>query len=130
MLARGSIAIARVLQLLRQRIPLKLEGMRRAVVHPLNGALPVLGVDLLAVQLDGLHHAPCVGDDSDGVGFTALQQQFISSLSCLFSLVMLYQNGIFDMVTCKGAFLRNNCAVAKALIQSQRNIGVAFWSFP
>ena len=55
-----AIAVACVFQLLRQRIPLELEGMRRAVVHPLNGALPVLEVvDGVAVQRDGLH-APCV----------------------------------------------------------------------
>jgi len=78
-LALGSVAVARVLQLLRQRISLELEGMRRAVVHPLNCALPVLGVvdGFGAVQRDGLHHAPCVGDDSDGVGNTAFQQHFI-----------------------------------------------------
>ena len=71
MLALGLIGIACVFQLLRQIFPLELEGMRRAVVHPLNGALPVLEVvDGVAVQRDGLH-APCVGDDRDGVGSTA-----------------------------------------------------------
>ena len=66
MLALGSIGIARVLQLLRQRLPLEGEGMRLAVVHPLNGALPVLEVvDGLAVQLD-IDNAPCVADDLDG----------------------------------------------------------------
>ena len=65
MLARGSIGIARIYQFTRQRIPLELEGMRRTVVHPLNGALPVLGVvDLFAIQRDGLH-APCVGDEGN-----------------------------------------------------------------
>ena len=55
-----AIAVACVFQLLRQRIPLELEGMRRAVVHPLNGALPVLEVvDGVAVQRNGLH-SPCV----------------------------------------------------------------------
>ena len=53
-------AIALIYQFTRQRIPLELEGMRRAVVHPLNGALPVLEVvDGVAVQRNGLH-APCV----------------------------------------------------------------------
>ena len=60
----GSIGIACVFQLLRQRIPLELDGMRRGVGQILNGAIPVLEViDGVAVQLDGLH-APCVGDDN------------------------------------------------------------------
>ena len=60
MLALCAIAIALIYQFTRQRIPLELEGMRRAVVHPLNGALPVLEVvDGVAVQRNGLH-APCV----------------------------------------------------------------------
>ena len=63
----GSIGIACVFQLLRQRIPLELEGMRLVVGQILNGALPVLEVvDGVAVQRDGLH-APCVGDDRDGI---------------------------------------------------------------
>ena len=61
----GSIAIACVFQLLPQRIPLELEGMRLVVGQILNGALPVLGVvDGVAVQRDGLH-APCVGDEGN-----------------------------------------------------------------
>ena len=116
----GSIGIACVFQLLRQRIPLELEGMRRAVVHPLNGAIPVLEVvDGVAVQRNGLH-APCVGDDSDRVGSSALQPHFIIIITCLF------QNSSVSIGTGKGAVRRNNCAVAKALVQSQRNIGVAF----
>ena len=52
--------------------------MRRAVVHPLNGALPVLEVvDGLAVQLDRLHHAPCVADDLDGGLRVELQIEII-----------------------------------------------------
>ena len=62
-IAPGIVAIACACQFGRQRIPLEFDGMRRAVVHPLNGALPVLEVvDGVAVQCDGLH-APCVGDD-------------------------------------------------------------------
>ena len=69
MLALGSIAIACVFQLLRQRIPLELDGMRLVVVQLLKAAILVLGVvDLGAVQRDGLH-APCVGDDGNGVRF-------------------------------------------------------------
>ena len=66
MIASGIVAIARIYQFTRQRIPLEFDGMRRAVVHLLNCALPVLEVvDGVAVQRDGLH-APCVGDDLDG----------------------------------------------------------------
>ena len=73
-----AIAVVCVFQLLRQILPREFDGMRRAVVHLLNCALPVLGVvDLGTVQRDGLH-APCVGDDSDGVGSSALQQHFIT----------------------------------------------------
>ena len=55
-----AIAVACVFQLLRQRIPLELEGMRLVVVQILKGALPVLEVvDGVAVQRNGLH-APCV----------------------------------------------------------------------
>ena len=116
-----AIAVACVFQLLRQILPREFEGMRRAVVHLLNCALPVLGVvdGLRAVQRDGLH-APCVGDDSDGVGSSALQPHVIIIITCLF------QNTSFCIGTGKGAVRRNNCAVAKALVQSQRNIGVAF----
>ena len=78
MLALGSIAIACVFQLLRQRIPLELEGMRRAVVHLLNCAIPVLGVvDGVAVQRDGLHHTPCVADDLDGSARVKFQIEII-----------------------------------------------------
>ena len=79
MLALGSIAIACVFQLLRQRIPLELEGMRRAVVHLLNCAIPVLGVvDGVAVQRDGLHHTPCVADDLDGSARVKFQIEIIN----------------------------------------------------
>ena len=118
--ARCVIAVACGTQLLRQRIPLEFKGMCRAVVHLLDCAIPVLGVvDFGAVQRDGLH-APCVGDDSDGVGSSALQPHFIIIITCLF------QNSSVSIGTGKGAVRRNNCAVAKALVQSQRNIGVAF----
>ena len=77
MLAPCSIAVTCVLQLLRQRLPLEGEGVRLAVVHILNGALPVLEVvDGLAVQRDGLH-VPCVGDDSDGIGRSPLEKHLI-----------------------------------------------------
>ena len=71
-------AIAVACQCRIQSLPCEFDGMRRAVVHPLNGALPVLGVvDFGAVQCDGLH-APCVTDDFDGVGSIAFQQHFIT----------------------------------------------------
>ena len=79
MLALCAIGIARIYQFARQRIPLELEGMRRAVVHPLNGALPVLEVvDLFAIQRDGLH-APCVGDDRGRLVIHSLDNKGISS---------------------------------------------------
>ena len=124
MLARGSIGIARIYQFTRQRIPLEFEGMRRAVVHPLNGALPVLGVvDGVAVQRDGLH-TPCVGDDSDGVGGSALQPHFI--IFIVISGKLFRKNGSVSIGTGKDSVLRNNCAVAKAFIQPHRNIGISF----
>ena len=120
----GSIGIACVFQLLRQRIPLELEGMRRAVVHPLNFALPVLGVvDGVAVQRDGLH-APCVGDDSDGIALVAFQYHVIIG-----TILLLYRfpiNSIMDIGTGKDTVMLGNCVVAKAFLQSKRNIEVSF----
>ena len=53
--------------------------MRRAVVHLLNCALPVLGVvDFGAVQRDGLD-APCVGDDRGRLVIHSLDNKGISS---------------------------------------------------
>ena len=64
MLALGVVAIFRSLQFIRQIIPFEGDGVIFAIVNHHICALPVLGVvDLIAVQRDGLHHAPCVGDD-------------------------------------------------------------------
>ena len=123
-LALGVVAVACVPQFVRQRLPRECKGMIRVVGNLLNFALEVLGVvDGAAVQRDGLD-APCVGDDSDGGGFTALQPHFI-----IFIVRggKLFQNSSVSIAAGKGAVRRNNCAVAKALIQSHRNIEVAFW---
>ena len=122
-LALGVVAVACVPQFVRQSLPRECEGMLRVVGNLLNFALEVLGVvDFFAVQRD-IDNAPCIGDDSDGVGSTAIQQHFIIIQS---SRGSLFQNNSVSIGTGKGVVRRNNCAVAKALIQSQRNIGVAF----
>ena len=76
--ARCAIAVACGTQLGRQRLPLEFDGMILAVVHPLNGALPVLEVvDGDVVQRDGLHHTPCVADDLDGSARVKFQIEII-----------------------------------------------------
>ena len=62
--ALGVIAISRSLQFILQILPFEGDGVIFAIVDHHSRAIPVLGVvDLVAVQRDGLHHAPCVGDD-------------------------------------------------------------------
>ena len=110
MLAFGSIAITRIYQFGRQRLPLEGEGMRLAVVHPLNGALPVLGVvDGLAVQRDGLH-VPCVGDDSDGIGRSPLEKHLkISAVSFPYCPIHAFA----DIISGTSTARLNNRAVFK-----------------
>ena len=123
--ARCVIAVACGTQFRCQIFPLELDGMRRAVVLPLKCAIPVLGVvDLIAVQRDGLHHAPCVGDDSDGIALVAFQYHvIIGTIRCLYLFPI---NSIMDIGTGKDTVMLGNCVVAKAFIQSQRNIEVSF----
>ena len=76
--ALGIMAISRILQFVRQILPFEGDGVIFVIFDHHSRAIPVLGVvDLIAVQRDGIHHAPCVGDDSDGVVSSAIQRHFI-----------------------------------------------------